>query len=288
MNMQTGEVSNWKIESQHAAVSNTGEWVAFFTEEQDTTIVWRSNGADVQKIADLSLESGSIIGRPVWSDGGQQLAFLVSFTEESFDEQLGILNVDTGKWRFVTGPVTTFAWQPNSQKIAAFPAGVDSGIGLYVIDPDQEVWHRLDQGDHLNNIAWSPDGEKIVFSRPNSEHTGYQLVIMDVATGSQKAIYANDAHINAINWSPDGKNIVVHIGDGKILLVDPKNAETRPVSDQAYHRGITWSPDGERIAYLKEVSDTHEIALVVYNVASKSEKVILQRVSPSIEQLVWR
>jgi Tol biopolymer transport system component len=288
VNPQTGEVTNWGINGTHAGISSSGEWIAYASEEPHATLVWVSNGADVWKIAELPIGPNSVVGRLVWSDDDQQIAFLVTFTEEPFREQLAVLDVGTGTWQLITGPATAFAWRPDSQQIAVFPAGIDSGIGLYLIDPIQDVWHRMVRQVHISEMVWSPDGDQIAFVTSDTAYTSQLLTVYDVTDRTQNLVYSDTNYFDGLAWSPDGESITLRTETEDLVLVDLAATKSDLIGNQLCCCSATWSPDGKHIAYLRKSQRTSSPSLVVHDTELGSDRVLVLEASPTVDALVWR
>jgi Tol biopolymer transport system component len=110
----------------------------------------------------------------------------------------------------------------------------------------------------------SPDGSRIAYWEALSLDEGSHLVIVDVATGQQRAIYAEPGwQPEAPSWSPDGTKIAIfhetvslatadHAAF-EVVIIDPAKGETTVVAETSggflYSGPAIWSPDGTRIAF---------------------------------------
>ena len=124
----------------------------------------------------------------------------------------------------------------------------------------------------------SPDGKKIVFvvSRPNLEQdrSDRQLVLMEIATGAQRALTYERKSVGSPRWSPSGDRLafVAMEGIGKdaklqIFVLPMLGGEARKIGDAP--NGIeqfAWRPNGQEIAYVtsdepenkKEIEKHHD------------------------------
>jgi Tol biopolymer transport system component len=143
-------------------------------------------------------------------------------------------------------PLDGFSLSPEGTRIAAIVEV--GGVGdLWVADLTRGTQTQLTHGPGVaSGPDWSPDGERIVFSRNNEVH------VIDVSSGQpSRAI----GHGLAPAFSPDGRSVVAHrIGkDGiyELWLLDASGqGEARPLVREAY--SVRWadvSPDGRFMVY---------------------------------------
>ena len=105
--------------------------------------------------------------------------------------------------------------------------------------------------------AWSPDGERIVYSGNASysserDRTLGDIYVMDT-NGRNSQKLTNTGSDYSPSWSPDGERITFmsyRDGNSEIYAMDadgknPQNLTNHPAEDWS----PSWSPDGERIAF---------------------------------------
>ena len=131
----------------------------------------------------------------------------------------------------------------------------------------------------------SPDGKSIVVlvSRVNwkEDRQDSELVLVDIATGSERVLTFDRKGLGSPRWSPDGDRLafVAAVGTGKeaheqILILPMNGGEPRKITDAP--EGVeqfAWSPDGKEIAYVtpdepanKEDIKNHNDAFEVGNI----------------------
>lgn len=114
------------------------------------------------------------------------------------------------------GP-SSFAWSPNSQKIA-FSVASDEVFGLQAIVPYQDLYlvgrdgkglHRLGRGF---GPSWSPDGRYIV-AIEGERGAGKHIVRYETLTGKRQTLRSSRLQsFNFVSYSPNGQQLAI-IGD---------------------------------------------------------------------------
>lgn len=129
-------------------------------------------------------------------------------------------------------------------------------LDLFVMGADGGGRRQLIDGGADTEPAWSPDGERIAFSRQVDGEPealfARQLFVVDATGGVPTALLAqpNDGGDTQPAWSPDGEQVafvrVVGIDDARVMVVDADGTgERRLAAGDVRHVG--WSPDGRTI-----------------------------------------
>lgn len=119
--------------------------------------------------------------------------------------------------------------------------------GLYVLDVAGGPGLRLARGDHIDDIAWSPDGTQIAFSRGwSSRDSG--IYVVSSHGGAVRRIFPAGGFLA---WSPDGAKLVCNCRRGLAVWVfDADGGRARRLTGPI---GVLarafWSPDGRQIAF---------------------------------------
>jgi Tol biopolymer transport system component len=158
----------------------------------------------------------------------------------------------------------TLAWSPDATQIAYWSSGgtlVKSAIKVLRIADRQvtTIASSLD-GDYLNRLSWSPDGQQIVFAlhKDTAGAPGeFSSIRVMRADGTQMRELSAMGYDHAPAWSPDGKQIafisIQSLGDasqGYLYLMDADGGNpTRLTDGLNVLSNLAWSPDGRQIVF---------------------------------------
>ena len=138
--------------------------------------VINADGSNLQRLT----HNGLMNDYPVLSPDGQKLAFM---SWKRGLSHIYIMNMISGSIRPVLKryeACVTPTWSPDSQSLA-FRGRSYFGDFLAYVDGNGSL-HQLREGtDHASYPAWSPNGDKIIFSDNNKEQ--HSLKLLDPQTG---------------------------------------------------------------------------------------------------------
>ena len=207
---------------------------------------------------------------PVWSPGGNRIAFLSSLGGSGGRQILSNFNPALHKLALITmsldgSDVQQLAtqlggmalvspeWSPDGQRLAVV---VREGerllykLTLYVVESDDSEVKRIGETTGVS-ATWSPYGERLAFAGQDGQiiYTVWPdgADLLEIWRGE------DDAHVpvSEIEWSPDGSAILFIVAD-RVQAMDPDGRNLRTLLDwQPFHKHATkaaWSPDGSRIA----------------------------------------
>lgn len=136
-----------------------------------------------------------------------------------------------------------------------YTAYAGSAGDIFICDAAGKNSQNLTDNDaHDTFPAWSPDGQRIVFSSTLGDYRTEQLYVMDADGKNRKQLTRDAGDHTAAAWSPDGKRIAyTHKPDGDSAAIFVMNADgTKPVSltkGEKFSADPAWSPDGKKIAF---------------------------------------
>jgi Tol biopolymer transport system component len=158
--------------------------------------------------------------------------------------------------------VTSFTWLPDGRHIVLGVGTLSTpGSHLWMADLEQDrVWSLTRSADSESYPSASPDGERVVFTRGE---TDYDLIEVPVAGGPPRTVLATERKETDPVWSPDGT--------GLAYVTDREGQDeiwVRNRTGQPFERRVIWqedfideqnillsapsfSPNGEKLAYLR-------------------------------------
>lgn len=120
----------------------------------------------------------------------------------------------------------------------------------------------------IRDLAWSPDGLRMVFARLSSELVDSTNLWLADALGSGRRLLTREPGIQQHPaWSPDGTRIAYVAGKAyrstELYVINADGSERRRLTTNHAHEALpAWSPDGTRIAVASEMTGDYEIWLV--------------------------
>ncbi len=122
----------------------------------------------------------------------------------------------------------TEAWSTNFDLYSVPAAG---GAAPRNLTPENPAWDA--------KATYSPDGRTIAYlamARPGFEADRYQIMLMDVASGSKRKLAEHwDRSPGSIAWSADGKTIVADaedVGNHRLFAIDAASGKVRALTDK--------------------------------------------------------
>ena len=141
----------------------------------------------------------------------------------------------------------------------AFSSNRDGNYEIYVMNADGSAQTRLTTTDaytYDDDAKWSPDGEKIAYTRAFLGLLG-DIYVMNADGTGQTRLTNNVVPDHVPTWSPDGQKIAFHStrdGNADIYVMNADGTgQTRLTNDDALDLRPDWSPDGQKIAFMSGI-----------------------------------
>jgi TolB protein len=165
----------------------------------------------------------------------------------------------------VSGP--TWARTANGTDLIVYSTDKDGGtFHLYLrrvqagkVTPEP-VYGAQSLTGHIDGAALSPGGGAVAFTDevtdPKTGTHATQIFIVDMNTGTYRALTSevNGAYDPA--WSPDGNWLVYAARQDKdntsLMAIRADGTGRQRLTDSGKDRGATWSPDGTQIAFTRQ------------------------------------
>jgi Tol biopolymer transport system component len=219
----------------------------------------------------MTLAMALVIGASIASAAPKEIAFECGFDICLLDPDnpSDVFNLtDNGATSYDEDPV----WSPDGKRlafVANFSTTFPQVENIYTMEPEApgqtfnvavQITHFT---DHLatDEIAWSPDGMKLAFTRGNFSYGSNTLYVVN-ADGSS----ANATAIPTVGgaahptFSADSGKIAFADSAKRIYTVNSDLSSPATLLPGATGREPVWSPDGSKIAYGREYVDMNIIA----------------------------
>jgi Tol biopolymer transport system component len=157
--------------------------------------------------------------KPIWSPDGTKVAFVSDFTDKGHGER----NV------FVMAPGTTYDPQNLATRITSYSSGAKQ----------------------IADLAWSPDGSRIAYTRGNNAGDDSVWVVNADGTTTFPLEIGGTGAKRHPSWSPDSTKIayaVVKNEPEQIYIAPSTGGIGVPLANGVGHEP-NWSPTGSRIAF---------------------------------------
>ncbi len=152
------------------------------------------------------------------------------------------------------GEEDQLTFSPKGDQIAfTYALGGNRDIYIQTIDEKEELLKVAGSKDQEHSPAWSPDGEKLVYTVENNAKT--LIRIHNLSNNELKNIELDSGRAFKANWSPNGQQIVFAGHDGRSEDIYLYHLETEAIQKLTDEPGreahFGFSPDGRYIGYNK-------------------------------------
>jgi Tol biopolymer transport system component len=109
--------------------------------------------------------------------------------------------------------------------------------------------------------SWSPDGEKILFSRWFSDDPQNDIFVMNADGSGQINLTNSPEDEFEARWSPDGTKIVfmkqpAPAANYEIFVMNANGANPVNLTNNCQQRDPDWSPDGSKVLFYSDMDAT--------------------------------
>lgn len=213
--------------------------------------------ADGSGQVNLTNDPTATYASPGWSPDGTKIIY----TRNNY---IWVMNADGSnkmQLTFGVGGITFPVWSPDGSKIAyVFDGHGFEPSSIVVMNSDGSNHRQLTWSSsydiHFNRIDWSPDSNKIVFSRRGNSEDIY--VINVDGTGQTNITNAGFQESNTHpKWSPDGSKIAfayyydLLTAPAVICIMNANGSNRACITDEFTRDDYypSWSSDGLRLAF---------------------------------------
>jgi Tol biopolymer transport system component len=191
-----------------------------------------------------------------WSPGGNEIFFTATFNNSS--QSSYIIPKLGGKFQQLK-TIQYGCWSPEGNLIAGLSHSYKS-INLIKIETDEIVKtiEPIGSFDPIDDIDWSPNGDKILFLAQDDSSGKYQIWTIKTGSTQQQKILEDTRSIYSPRWSPDG-NHIYYLQENEMTKDLMKIKVSSNTSDQipkvvqtglqAY--GFSITNDGKKLLYTK-------------------------------------
>ncbi len=154
----------------------------------------------------VSLEPG-LNTAAAWSADGRRIA--LSLSKDGNSEVYTIRRDGTSLTRLTNNRAidTAPTWSPDGRQIA-FTSDRTGSPQIFVMDSDGANSRRLTfEGDYNDSPVWAPlpDDPRIAYAARTN--TGFDIYLLDVASGSTAPVTTGDAVFEDPTWAPDARHL---------------------------------------------------------------------------------
>jgi Tol biopolymer transport system component len=160
------EVASLTILGNDLTISPDGQYLAYSASYWTQLHIVNLKTGEDQIVIDADTLGVRSVDYPSFSPDGQWLLFSVTISDTEFD--LGVVDINGGNYQIIRaeGLNNRPRYSPNEKHILSICEGKDVvGFQICILDPDGTNRKRLTRLKAFHNAWFTPDGDKIVFTR---------------------------------------------------------------------------------------------------------------------------
>jgi Tol biopolymer transport system component len=197
------------------------------------------------RVPEVMAGSGPGVTSFDWSPASKQF-----FYSQGSGSQLYSVSADGKQKTLLKSPAGFFAISPNGQRIALMDLGATPPqIGVMGIDGGGYTQLTNDPDYQLGHPTWSPDGNRIAFSR------SFAYWVIDAKGGEPSLLVPAELIPNLYEcfWSPGGRHLACNTltSTPVLYIVDINTQGASKLTDEGGWAPM-WSPDGSQIAFYRD------------------------------------
>jgi Tol biopolymer transport system component len=165
------------------------------------------------------------------------------------------------------------SWTPDGDALLV-RVGHLGESAVFLVNAQNGRFERVDTPPFTYDVAFSPDGERVLYATTRGLGFGSEVWIMDRNGRNREQIIDDPAYIIAYpRWSPSGETIAyIRMPDsnipftvGELVLADGDGRNERVIgpADAGHGYPPVWSPDGRQVAFVVRENSENRRADVV-------------------------